>query len=78
MMGLKRLGCGTTGNRVHHRCFHLKVIAAFKKFPHEAHYLHTFTKGVAYLGINDEIDISLPVADFHISEAVEFFWKRAK
>ena len=72
MVGAKGPGGGSPGDRLHHRRLHLDVSALVKKMPDRLKYLGSFDENRAHIGVHEQIDVTLPVAKFNVSQAVVF------
>ena len=76
VMGHKRFGRGSAGDRLHHRGFHLEIIVLDHEIADQVDDPAARAENLANLGIGQQIEITLPIAGFHIGQAVPFFGKR--
>lgn len=70
VVGLEGLGCGSTGNGVHHGSLDLDEIALVKVAADVADHLGAGDEGLAGIVVHDQIEISLPVTLLLILETV--------
>ncbi len=66
VMGGKRLGCCPAGDRLHHRRFNFKIIARHHVVTDQGDDSATFAENVTNILIDDQIEITLAIAGFHI------------
>ena len=78
VMGLERLGRGSSGDRVHHRGLHFEKVPADEELPDHLDGLVRMHEDLFDLGIDDQIDITLTVTGLHIGEPVPLLRKGPK
>ena len=61
---------GTAGDALQHGGVHLEVALLVEVTAHLVHYLGTLHKGVADMGVDDEVDVALAVAQLGVAEGV--------
>ncbi len=76
MMGGKRARRGAAGNRMHHRRFDFVEIVLHHEVADGADNAAPFFEDFAHLGINDQVEITLPIAGLDISQTVPLFRQR--
>ena len=78
VMGLERLGRGTTRNGLQHRRFHFEEITLAEELTNMGDHLGTHAEGLAHLLVHDQVHIALTVTLFGIGQAVELVRQRAQ
>ena len=76
--GLERLRRRAAGNRLHRRRLDLDVVAFVEKTPDLVDDRAALEHHVLHVGIRDQIQVTLAVADFGVFEAVPFRGRRAQ
>ena len=66
MMRLERLCGGSTRYSLHHRGLYFQITPVGEKLPQQADNFNSFAKGFPDLRVDDEINITLPVAHLDI------------
>ena len=74
----ERLGVGTTQDGMHHGGLDLHVAVGLHVAADEADDLAALAEGVADLGVHDEVDVALAVANLAVGETVELLGQRAQ
>ncbi len=70
MVGDERTGGGSTGNRLEDRGLDLKAAGGVEVFPHRGDDLRPLDENVPDLGVHDEVNVPLAVAELRIGERV--------
>ena len=78
VIGLERLRRRAAGNRLHHRRLDFHIAAPVEEIPDFADDGAALEHHVLHVGIRDQIEIALAVADFGVFEAVPFAGRRAQ
>ena len=78
VMGPERPCRCAARNGLHHRRLDFEITPRIQKIADGLHDPGTQDKDLLDVGIDDQIDISLTVAEFHIGKAMPFFGKRSK
>ncbi len=76
VMGYKRPGRRSARNLVHHGCFDFKEIAVGHEAADQVDDAGTLDEYFTRFRIDDQVNIALTVAGFHIGQAMEFFRQR--
>ncbi len=76
--GLERLRRRAAGNRLHRRRLDLDVAAFVEKIPDFVDDFAALEHHVLHVGIRDQVEIALAIADFGVFEAVPFRGRRAQ
>ena len=63
---------------VENRCINFKKAVTVKEGAKFAKNLRALDKGILYLGIDDEVNISLTISEVGVLQSVEFFRERQK
>ncbi len=67
---------GPTRDRLHHGRFHFDEAMRIHETPHRLHQLAALQKDFAHLRIHHQIDIPLPVAQFHVGQTMPLLRQR--
>ncbi|MCY1443103.1 hypothetical protein D9M71_595020 [compost metagenome] len=78
MVGLERLGRGTTGDGLQHRGFHFEETAVVEEVADVGDHLGAHAEGLAHLLVDDQVDVALAVAGLGIGQAVELVRQRTQ
>ncbi len=70
MVGAEGPGGGASGDGLHHRGLHLDIPALIEKAPDRLQHLGALDEDLTHIGVHEEIDIALPVAELHVGQAV--------
>ena len=72
VMGHEGPGRRAAGDRLHHRCFHFEEIVGSHEFADQVDDPGALDENLPHLGVDDQVDIALPVTGLHVGQAVEF------
>jgi hypothetical protein len=78
VMGDKGACQRSAGMGLKHRSFYLHKSLLIEKASYGSDNLATQNKNVFILFIGNEVEISLPIAFFYVSQPMPFLWQRAK
>ncbi|MNF73573.1 hypothetical protein D3C84_555780 [compost metagenome] len=78
VVGLERLGRGTTGDGLQHRGFHFEETAVVEEVADVGDHLGAHAEGLAHLLVDDQVDVALAVAGLGIGQAVELVRQRTQ
>ncbi len=70
MVGAEGPGRSSPGDGLHHRRLHLDVAARIEKAPERLEHLRALDEDRAHIGVHEQVDVTLPVAQFHVGQAV--------
>ena len=76
--GFERTRCRTDLKRKENGCINFKKAVTVKEGAKFAKNLRALDKGILYLGIDDEVNISLTISEVGVLQSVEFFRERQK
>ena len=76
VMRAERPGHGAPGDRLHRRRLDFEVSAAVEKLPQRRERLAAHLEHLARLGIDDQIEIALAIADFDVGQTVPLLRQR--
>ncbi len=76
--GLERLRRRAAGNRLHRRRLDLDVAARVKKLADLVDDFAALQKNFLHVGIRDQVEVTLAVADFGVFESMPFRGRRAE
>ena len=76
MMGNKRLGCCSAGDRLHHRRFNFEVILVDHVITDQGDDLAALAKHLSHIRVHNQVKIALAIAGFHVGQAMPFFRQR--
>ena len=79
MVRVKRFRGGTTGDDMHHRCFHFHKVASSHKAANAIDYLRANAESPTRFFTNNQIDIALAILSLDIGHAMKFIrqWTQA-
>lgn len=69
VVGGEGLGGGSSGDHVHHGCFHFHEVEVGEVPPHEAEHLRPDDEGLAGAVVHYQVEVSLSVAGLSVLEA---------
>ena len=77
-MRLERARDRATGDRLHHRRLDLEEPAGVEELADAADQARAELEDRARLGVDDQVDVALPVAGLDVLQAVPLLWQRAE
>ncbi len=72
VVGDERAGRGAAGDRLHHRRFDFEKVVFDHELPDQGDNATALAKCLANLRVDDQVEIALPIAGFHIGQTVPF------
>ena len=66
---------GPAGDSLHHRCFHFDVTARIEERAQSAQNFGAPEKCLSNTGVNDKVEVALPVTEFHVRQTMPFLWQ---
>ena len=78
MEGFERTRRRADFKRKQNGCINFKKAVTVKESAKLTENLRALDKGILYLGIDDEVNISLPISEVGVLQSVELFGKRKK
>jgi hypothetical protein len=73
VMGHERAGGRSPRNGLHHRCFDFQKIMANHEIPDQGDDATALAKDFPHIRIDDQIQVPLPIAGFHVGQPMPFF-----
>ncbi len=73
MMRHEGFGCGSTGDSIKLGSLHLQETTLHQFLTNRLYYQAAFDKGIAHIGINNQIKITFAITGISVAQAMELF-----